>query len=372
MPDPISVGVGAQTTFIDPGKQPVDMDDVKFDGKLEGEKVVLETHAKSIIDKAVEQTQKMHTTTKTLNQRMASGPGSAALAKLLSEYKKLLPDLAESGKFDQLLRDAKDQPTDEPALKAMLEDRFPEVSHRHAALAFLEQALTNDRGRSKEDDELLKNVRTAQRELEQEHGPEIRAALNVSAHAAQRPDLGSVAELRDFYRQSVVGYSSLGQAYDAIMSRYGAERFGEAVDFLITSLGHDVSSHEPSKEATELKATLDDLYFVQVARNSFENFNGLVSKMIKQFGVGEGVDAHGLMKDVLAMKDQRFIDPEKVQTITDRLGAKDHEPRIYFQRELHTLVRRMPDKIFTNADERLKLADAVQAALDRSIQEEGL
>ena len=93
MPDPISVGVGAQTTFIDPSKQGVDVDDVKFDGKLEGEKVVLETHAKSIIDKAVEQTQKMHTTSKTLNQRMASGPGSAALAKLLSEYKKLLPDL---------------------------------------------------------------------------------------------------------------------------------------------------------------------------------------------------------------------------------------------------------------------------------------
>src|SRR6476659_1614078 len=106
MPEPLSVGVGAQTAFVESREQPVDVDDVKFDGKLEGEKVVLETHAKSIIDKAVEQTQKMHTTTKTLNQRMASGPGSAALAKLLAEYKKLLPDLADAGKFDQLLRDA--------------------------------------------------------------------------------------------------------------------------------------------------------------------------------------------------------------------------------------------------------------------------
>ena len=371
MADPLSVGTGVQTAYA-PTTQSVDVDDLKFDGKLEGEKVVLEKAVKSMVEQSAEQSQRLQQTSKTLTQRTATNSGAAALAKLLAEFKKLIPDLPDSGKFDQFLKDAKKEVASPEDLKNMLQERFPEVAHQHAALAFLEESISNDRGRSPQDDDLLKEIRNAQRELHEEHGPEIRAALNVSAHAADRPDLGSVAELRDFYRQSVVGYTNLNQAYDAIMTRYGAERFGEAVDFLITSLGHDVGAHEPSKDAAELKATLDDLYFVQVARNSYESFGGLLGKMSKQFGVGKGVDAHNVMKDVLSLKEQRFIDPEKVQGITDRVGAKDHEPRIYFQRELHTLVRRMPDKIFQNVDERLKLADAVQAALDRSIQEEGL
>jgi type III secretion protein W len=324
-----------------------------------------------MIEQSAEQAQRLQQSQRTLTDRTASGAGAAALAKLLAQYKKLLPDLPPREQFDKLLKDLKKDGASAEQIKKQLEETFPEPSHRHAALAFLEESLSNDRGRSPQDDELLKQVRTAQHELDQKHGPEIRAALNVSAHAAERPDLGTLPELREFYRQSVVGYANLNQAYDAIMTRYGSARFSEAVDFLITSLGHDVGSHEPSRDAAELKATLDDLYFVQVARNSFEAFGGLLGKMQKQFGVGADMDAHSVMKDVLSLKDQRFVDPEKIQSLTDRVGARDHEPRIYFQRELHTLVRRMPDKIFQNADERLKLADGVQAALDRSIQEEG-
>jgi len=371
MPDPIGVG-GATTSFVDTADQAPDVDDVKFDGKIQGEKVVLENHAESMVNKAAEHSTRTHHASKSLSERMATGAGAAALAKLIAQYRKVLPDLPPVEKFDEFFNDCRKQDTPPEEIRRLVEEQFPEVAHQHAALAFLEHALTNDRGRSKEDDELLKNVRLAQKQLEEEAGPEIRAALNVSAHAAERPDLGTVAELRDFYRQSVVGYTTLGQAYDSIMSRYGPERFGEAVDFLITSLGRDVSAHEPSRETAELKATLDDLYFVQVARNSVENIRGLLGKMAKSFGVESPMDPHSVLKDVLALKDQRFIDPERVQTLTDRIGVREPEARIYFQRELHTLVRRMPDKIFANADERFKLADAVQSALDRSIEQEGL
>jgi type III secretion system YopN/LcrE/InvE/MxiC family regulator len=372
MPDPIGVG-GFSAQVMTPD-QVLDVDDVKFDGKTEGEKVVLEKAAKSLVEQsAVEQSQKLRQTERTLAQRQATGPGAAALAKLLAEYREKLPDLPTADKFDEVLKDLREGDGDAETIRKELERRFPEVAHQQAALAFLEQAISNDRGRGgRRDDDLLREVRSARRDLEEEHGPEIRAALNVSAAAAERPDLGAVGELRDLYRLTVVGYTGISQAYDAIMSRYGAERFPEAVDLLIGSLGRDIASHEPSRDAAELKATLDDLYFVQVARNSIESLNGLIGKMRKQFGLAKDTEPHALMKDLLTLKDQRFIDPERVRSITDRTGARDHESRIYFQRELHALVRRMPDKIFAHADERLKLADAVQAALDRSIAEEGL
>ena len=61
-----------------------------------------------------------------------NGPGKTTFFNVLTGL--YMPD---SGKFDQFLRDAKDEVKDPEALKKLLEGQFPEVSHQQAALAFL-------------------------------------------------------------------------------------------------------------------------------------------------------------------------------------------------------------------------------------------
>lgn len=80
--------------------------------------------------------------------------------------------------------------------------------------------------------------------------------------------------------------------------------------------------------------------------------------------------AHQLMRDVLPLMEERWIDGAKVRAIVDRLHLRTDEARIYFLRELLALVRRLPLKVYKDEEARQRLITAVQEALDVAIEEE--
>ena len=80
--------------------------------------------------------------------------------------------------------------------------------------------------------------------------------------------------------------------------------------------------------------------------------------------------AHRLMNDLLPLKDAHFVDGSKIMAIVDRFRIQDDEAKIYFLRELHGIVRKLPMKIYGDEQNRLNLIAAVQDALDRAIDEE--
>jgi type III secretion protein W len=79
---------------------------------------------------------------------------------------------------------------------------------------------------------------------------------------------------------------------------------------------------------------------------------------------------HQFMSEVLQLKDARFVDGTRVLSLVDRFGIDGLEARIYFLRELHGIIRKLPLKVFGNDNDRTRLLDAVQDALDRAIDEE--
>lgn len=56
--------------------------------------------------------------------------------------------------------------------------------------------------------------------------------------------------------------------------------------------------------------------------------------------------------------------------LASRLGLTECEPKIYFLRELAAIVRELPLKVFTTPEDRLRLIEGVQDALDTAIDEE--
>lgn len=80
--------------------------------------------------------------------------------------------------------------------------------------------------------------------------------------------------------------------------------------------------------------------------------------------------AHQLMRDVLPLMEERWIDGAKIRAIVDRLGLRTDEARIYFLRELLALIRRLPLKIYKDDEARQRMITAVQQALDAAIEEE--
>lgn len=328
----------------------------------------------SMIQDAAEEltfTQSETVSKKLADRKAKSRHGGSAAVELAEKYLQSIPDIGQPEKLQQLAESLKKlaQATPEQ-VREQLEGFFGDVSHQFAGLSFTEELLTAEGGH----EELLAAVRAVKAELETNHGPEIRAGFNVSHTAADFADggLGDIQELRDFYRESVLGYEGVTQAYDGILSRYGADRFGDATDFLIKSIGNDVQASGPSLDPRQLKATLDDLYFVQVARNTHEQFGTLLETLNTQFGVGGDADPHELMQEILPLKDQRWVDASKITSLVDRLGITGDEEKIYCLRELHGIVRKLPVKVFNDSEDRTRLATAVQEALDIAIDEEAI
>ncbi|MEW4486705.1 TyeA family type III secretion system gatekeeper subunit [Thalassoglobus sp. JC818] len=80
--------------------------------------------------------------------------------------------------------------------------------------------------------------------------------------------------------------------------------------------------------------------------------------------------AEAIIKEVLPLRNQRRIDSGKLMSLAERLGLHDCEPKIYFLREMAGIVRQLPLKVFESTEERLRLIDGIQEALDLAIEEE--
>jgi len=80
--------------------------------------------------------------------------------------------------------------------------------------------------------------------------------------------------------------------------------------------------------------------------------------------------AHDLMRELLEMTTQRWIDPERFIQITNKIGVRQSEMRIYFLTQLREKVRQIPLKLYPSPDIREKMLDALQQAMDTEISRE--
>lgn len=80
--------------------------------------------------------------------------------------------------------------------------------------------------------------------------------------------------------------------------------------------------------------------------------------------------AHDLMRELLEMTTQRWIDPNSFIQITNKIGVKNSEMRIYFLTQLREKVRLIPLKLYPAPDTRERMLDALQQAMDTEISRE--
>jgi hypothetical protein len=79
----------------------------------------------------------------------------------------------------------------------------------------------------------------------------------------------------------------VSEIYGQLLGEYGEDDFLAATGSLITRLGDDLQSQGTSADSTKIKATVDSLYHLEVARNTFSAIAGLVQKMTTVFTTGK-------------------------------------------------------------------------------------
>jgi type III secretion system YopN/LcrE/InvE/MxiC family regulator len=220
--------------------------------------------------------------------------------------------------------------------------------------------------------ELKAAVNEALKELEAEHAPEILAGYNIDKIDAG--SVGGAGNGRDLYNRTILGHADIGKAFIDLFDRYGADKFGEAMEFLRQAIGADLSAATPSSTEAELKTANDDLAHVQILRNIHRDCVDMLDKLGKTHKIshGESGDAEALkiVKHLLSLKDERMVMPDRVKPGLPLLGDSHIEHDINLVTETKGLVHKFPMKIYQDSSTRQNLLDGVQGLLDRLIDRE--
>ena len=203
-----------------------------------------------------------------------------------------------------------------------------------------------------------------------EEGPAIRAGINITPTADEFADdrLGDVQTLRDNYRDAVLDYQGISEAFGALIEKYGEKELPPAIRYLLKSLSADISSDGASIDKRKLNLILNDMYRLEVLASLLEQCTELVTKTNEC--VGSAIPATDLLKDVLKFQEDKWIRPEQISPLPSKLCIEEVPREINFLREFKEFIRLIPLKAYNDPEQRSRFLDAAQQALEEAIERE--
>lgn len=216
---------------------------------------------------------------------------------------------------------------------------------------------------------ILDAIRDALVDLELESGPEIRASLNTLKTAGEfAPDSAGVEQFQATYRDIVLGEASLARTLDLALQRFGPQDVGRGLKSLIGALGQDLAATRPSTDANRLQSLLTDMYHLEVAATVLESCGELSDKLA---GQGEQqLDASKLMRDMVGLTGEKWASESRFTKLAQDHGVASPTGTIAFLNGTRGMLRDLPVQIYTDADTRQNLLNALQGALDTAIEAE--
>jgi type III secretion system YopN/LcrE/InvE/MxiC family regulator len=252
-------------------------------------------------------------------------------------------------------------------LLSMLNDASEDVTHQFAMLECLEEALAE----SPADEALMNTVRQTRMELERTKGPEIRVGVNLAELLEEQG--GSLEEMqakRDLYRGEILGFEDPQACFKSLLASQGADKLGDAIDFLIAACSVDMAATTPSTQPEELRRIIVDLQSVEVLKTVLERFDKLEGRMSHIFGESLQMSGETMTGQVLDMTRQNFLNGAVIEAFVAAVGLKKLYPKMDFMREFSAIVRSMSLRCFPDVDSRLRMVDSAQEYLDELIREE--
>ncbi len=293
------------------------------------------------------------------------------IKKSEEERVKLYQELMhEAGKSEQLgsLRDSLRSRADSRRALDKAREYFPDPSDAWAALMQMREELRAEGA----DKALLGDVEAALAEMDEKEGPAVRAGIQGALAAAGFGDLGGSDEMRDFYRRTVCGFSSVNDVFAHVMEKYGGD-FDRAMDFLFSALSADMAADVPSMGMRHLESVHDALGKVRLTQSAYRLCEAMMDRWSRVHGVKlreGGLTALELLGDMVGFREKRFVGSAQIDGILAKAGAPDIEREVLFLQELLNTARKFPVALFDDEQGRMKILDAVQESVDRAIERE--
>lgn len=339
------------------------------EGQYRGERVVLGDERSLLQDAAEEMTfQHGESEEKTLARRTISDAAKQNKGVALTRVKQVLsklPDLKKSHleRVMQILMRLRHAESFD--LRHQVREQFPEPSHQYAALlAFAERLRAEGAPASR-----IAMAERALSELEAEQGPAIRAALNIAEIADEfsQTQLGDLQALRAIYRDAVLDAAGLNETFNTLKDRHGDSELLQAIKYLLKALAADLGADGPSIDRAKLNVLLNDLYRLELLTGLLEDCTTLVERYRAPDRAFKPSD---LLGELLALQVQTWLRPESITPLPGKLGVREIAQEIGFLREFKELARSIPLKAYADGEQRPRLLDAIQQAMDAAIGRE--
>ena len=243
--------------------------------------------------------------------------------------------------------------------------RFGGATEQFLALSF----AVNTLGAEGRHGQLVSELHSALRGLQDEYGGHIRADLNTIdvASAYGQGDAASVEHFQAGYRDAVLtGSEQLGGLLGATLQRFGTQDYRRAVTSMIEALGADLHAVQGSSVPRErLDAILQQLYQMEVLNTALDGCQAL-ARRVREAG-GPAVDAGKVLQDLVGLAGERWANADRYTELAERHGARDVQSRIQFLSNAKQIVGALPPKVFADTDARNNAKEAVQDAFAAAI-----
>jgi type III secretion protein W len=318
----------------------------------------------------------------------------AKAQKMRAAIGKMFPEMQNSAgllRFAALLRRMQRE-NNFNELAEEMEKIFPDPSVRFGVIQAMAADLGGGGGDGTSQDALREHLQEYGAKLEKEHGLAIAAGNNIAPVLnelvqARPQDAGDV---RDFYRQSVLGYQSPSASYRHIASHLGQfsgrqdlpgetpvadgpefeKHFSATIDFLTSALAADLAASRPSGEPAQLGEVVDGLQQVRFLGNAHNSSRDLLTKFHKTTNNSVPVAPFRMMTGMLdSANGGRVSAGDFVQMALD-FNLPPLEPTINFLTQFRDVVRSLPPRAYDKPETRERVLDAMQKAIDHSIDEE--
>lgn len=343
-------------------------------GTLMGAQVVVEADPLAELMDSMEELsfQFEEGTSKRVSERKLGQMQGARLAFELAieKWSGMFPDLPNREFLAHVLNMARRamgsaRPMDAQDLLKELSRGSTDPSHQFAMLDILEQSLGSDETGMRE---LLRSAREA---LERSRGAEIRAGMNLAEEVnARATTSGELQNLRDLYRNEVIGFTTPQDCFRSLMATRGPGGLSAAIAFLISGCGADLRSALPSIGEEALSRILLDLQCVQVLATVYGQLDALAARMARQFGETCLMNGEQMTSRVLDFTEQSFVAPGAIAAFIGECGVRKLLSQMDFARELTKLFRSLSSRLFKKESDRIALVDSTQEHLDELINRE--
>lgn len=273
-----------------------------------------------------------------------------------------------------------------------MEQIFPDPSVRFGVIQAMAADLGGGGGGDSSEEALREHLQEYGAKLEKDYGPEIHAGFNIAPVVndvvESRPQ--DAGDVREFYRQAVLGYQSPSESYRHIATHLGRftgtpelpggqpladgaefeKYFSGTIDFLTTALAADLAASRPSGEPAQLGEVVDGLQQVRFLGNAHNTSRDLLVKFHNSTNNAVPVAPFRLMSGMLdAANGGRVSDADFVRLAAD-FNLPPLEPTINFLTQFRDVVRNLPPRAYDKPETRERLLDAMQRAIDHSIDVE--